>query len=234
MIQSLCGTKILKTRNFGVTLFFDVRLESGEKFITFKGRQVRWIDCGQIDAKQLGGGFKAFLFSALPGEMMKFDEHIFQMGWNHQPDNWWERQSWTSAPDFIRMHWTSFWKSPFYHHFRLVIFHVAMEKNKFFKSKFPYVHSIYMYGKMSIQFGWYGKMYVTIQSSHGSNLIYIFWKLVQILLASRLQRLSPLLSLLTASQHWFFSMCLGNSRILDSSERGWYCWWKKSCTTWDG
>ena len=30
-----------------------------------------------------------------------------------------------------------------------------------------------MYGKISIQFGWYGKMYVTIQSSHGSNLIYI-------------------------------------------------------------
>ena len=44
----------------------------------------------------LGGGFKYFLFSPLPGEMMKFDEHIFQMGWfNHQlvylefyPDLW--------------------------------------------------------------------------------------------------------------------------------------------------
>ena len=27
-----------------------------------------------------GGGFKHFLFSTLPGEMMQFDEHIFQMG----------------------------------------------------------------------------------------------------------------------------------------------------------
>ena len=34
---------------------------------------------------QLGGGFKYFLFSTLPGEMIHFDEHIFQMGWfNHQ------------------------------------------------------------------------------------------------------------------------------------------------------
>ena len=33
----------------------------------------------------LGGGFKYFLFSPLPGEMIQFDEHIFQMGWfNHQ------------------------------------------------------------------------------------------------------------------------------------------------------
>ena len=29
-------------------------------------------------------GFKYFLFSALFGEMIQFDEHIFQMGWNHQ------------------------------------------------------------------------------------------------------------------------------------------------------
>ena len=35
----------------------------------------------------LGGGFKSFLFSPLPGEMIQFDQHIFQMGWfNHQPD----------------------------------------------------------------------------------------------------------------------------------------------------
>ena len=34
----------------------------------------------------LGGGFKYFLFSSLPGGMIQFDEHIFQMGWfNHQP-----------------------------------------------------------------------------------------------------------------------------------------------------
>ena len=32
----------------------------------------------------LGGGFKHFLFSPLPGEIIQFDEHIFQMGWNHQ------------------------------------------------------------------------------------------------------------------------------------------------------
>ena len=34
----------------------------------------------------LGGDFKYFLFSPRnPGEMIQFDEHIFQMGWfNHQ------------------------------------------------------------------------------------------------------------------------------------------------------
>ena len=31
----------------------------------------------------LGGGFKYVLFSPLPGDMIQFDEHIFQMGWNH-------------------------------------------------------------------------------------------------------------------------------------------------------
>ena len=34
----------------------------------------------------LGGGFKYFLFSSLPEEMIQFDDHIFQMGWNHQLD----------------------------------------------------------------------------------------------------------------------------------------------------
>ena len=34
----------------------------------------------------LGGGFKYCLFSPLPGEMIQFDEHIFQLAWNHQPD----------------------------------------------------------------------------------------------------------------------------------------------------
>ena len=28
---------------------------------------------------KLGGGFKYVLFSSLPGEMIQFDEHIFQM-----------------------------------------------------------------------------------------------------------------------------------------------------------
>ena len=33
----------------------------------------------------LGGGFKDFFFSPLFGEMIQFDEHIFQRGWfNHQ------------------------------------------------------------------------------------------------------------------------------------------------------
>ncbi len=33
----------------------------------------------------LGGAFKHFLFSSLFGEMIQFDDHIFQMGWfNHQ------------------------------------------------------------------------------------------------------------------------------------------------------
>ena len=30
--------------------------------------------------KKLVGGFKYFLCSTLPGEMIQFDEHIFQMG----------------------------------------------------------------------------------------------------------------------------------------------------------
>ena len=25
-----------------------------------------------------------FIFTPIPGEMIQFDEHIFQMGWNHQ------------------------------------------------------------------------------------------------------------------------------------------------------
>ena len=33
----------------------------------------------------LGGGFKYVLFSSLYGEMINFDEHIFQMVLNHQP-----------------------------------------------------------------------------------------------------------------------------------------------------
>ena len=31
-------------------------------------------------SESLGGGFKYFLFLPLPGEMIQFDEHIFQMG----------------------------------------------------------------------------------------------------------------------------------------------------------
>ena len=40
---------------------------------------------GCIEKPCLGGSFKDFLISPLPGEMIKFDEPIFQMGWNHQP-----------------------------------------------------------------------------------------------------------------------------------------------------
>ena len=43
---------------------------------------VRWVS---NLFNRLSGGFKDFLFSPLPGEMIPFDEHIFQMGWfNHQ------------------------------------------------------------------------------------------------------------------------------------------------------
>ena len=35
------------------------------------------------------GGFKYFLFSPLLGEMIQFDEHIFQIGWNHELENDW-------------------------------------------------------------------------------------------------------------------------------------------------
>ena len=39
-------------------------------------------------AYYLGGGFKYFLCSPLPWEMIQFDEHIFQLGrFNHQLDN---------------------------------------------------------------------------------------------------------------------------------------------------
>jgi len=33
-----------------------------------------------VTKRQLGGGFKHFVSSSLLGEMIQFDEHIFQMG----------------------------------------------------------------------------------------------------------------------------------------------------------
>jgi len=33
----------------------------------------------------LGGGFKYFLCSSLPGEIIQFDEHIFQKGVGEKP-----------------------------------------------------------------------------------------------------------------------------------------------------
>ena len=42
---------------------------------------------GDFLETKLGGGFKYFSFSTLFGEMIHFNEHIFQMGWfNHQPE----------------------------------------------------------------------------------------------------------------------------------------------------
>ena len=37
-----------------------------------------------VRCNYIGGGFKYFLFSPLFGEMIQFDDHIFQRGWNHQ------------------------------------------------------------------------------------------------------------------------------------------------------
>ena len=34
----------------------------------------------QISQNKLAGGFKDFICSSLPGEVIQFDEHIFQMG----------------------------------------------------------------------------------------------------------------------------------------------------------
>ena len=34
----------------------------------------------KLGEDNLGGGFEYFLFSPLPGEMVQFDEHIFQIG----------------------------------------------------------------------------------------------------------------------------------------------------------
>ena len=32
-----------------------------------------------------GGNSNMFIFTSIPGKMIQFDEHIFEMGWNHQP-----------------------------------------------------------------------------------------------------------------------------------------------------
>ena len=45
----------------------------------------------------LGGGFEDFLFSPVLGEMIQFDEHIFQMGWfNHQLEMYGDANVWCS------------------------------------------------------------------------------------------------------------------------------------------
>ena len=40
----------------------------------------------QTPQESLGGGFKKRYVHPQLGEMIPFDEHIFQMGWNHQPN----------------------------------------------------------------------------------------------------------------------------------------------------
>ena len=68
-----------------VGCFLDLFFDGGEPmfygcfFMFFEIKQM--IFCHML----LGGGFKYFLFSPLPGEMIQFDYcNIFQMGWNHQ------------------------------------------------------------------------------------------------------------------------------------------------------
>ena len=52
-------------------------------FLWYKGNKKQ--ENTHTHKQKLGGGFKHFLFSSLPGELIQFDEHIFQMGWfNHQ------------------------------------------------------------------------------------------------------------------------------------------------------
>ena len=54
-------------------------LDESDWTVTWTNRRIR------CKNSVLGGGFKYFLFSSLPGEMIQFDDHIFQMGWfNHQ------------------------------------------------------------------------------------------------------------------------------------------------------
>ena len=52
--------------------------------------QVQWLDWSFFELFQVillsrWWQLNYFLFSPLPGEMIQFDEHIFQMGWNYQP-----------------------------------------------------------------------------------------------------------------------------------------------------
>ena len=56
-----------------------LKLLTGEFFLSFFSSRFSWWN----NWKWLGG-FKYFLFSPLPGEMIQFDKHIFQRGWNHQ------------------------------------------------------------------------------------------------------------------------------------------------------
>ena len=58
---------------------------SGRLWICWKLGYFYFTFChGKSYLEELDGGFK-YVFSPLPGEIIiQFDEHIFQMGWNHQ------------------------------------------------------------------------------------------------------------------------------------------------------
>ena len=63
-----------------ITILFTAGLRKGATSYTEKVVFFRY----SLYLTKLGGGFKSCLFSPLLGEMIQFDEHIFQMGWfNH-------------------------------------------------------------------------------------------------------------------------------------------------------
>ena len=51
-----------------------------------KSRDCWWISPWRIPTGLLGGGVSNIfgIFTPIPEEMIQFDEHIFQVGWNHQ------------------------------------------------------------------------------------------------------------------------------------------------------
>ena len=64
-------------------------VQSSEPLL-FRGFRHEFWREGNLDitlSLMAGWWFKYFVFLPLPGEMIQFDEHIFQMGWNHQPKN---------------------------------------------------------------------------------------------------------------------------------------------------
>ena len=69
---------------------------------------------GRIFGRILGSGFKHFLFLPLLGEMIHFDEHIFQRGWfNHHQEYYWEN-IWDSSHHylgFITPLFTTIWEN---------------------------------------------------------------------------------------------------------------------------
>ena len=70
------------------------REDAGRRSKQSKAGSPGRLECGSLHFRTskakcslLGGGFTYFSFSPLPGEVIQFDDHIFQRGWfNHQPD----------------------------------------------------------------------------------------------------------------------------------------------------